>query len=285
MAARNFVLPEGSDGIRLDQALARHIDELSRRTAKIALDVGCVFVNKKRVKTASKKLHAGDHVLANLDGPFQRAVDGQPEPAASLVATPIFEDAHLVVVEKPAGLLTAPTPEGDRNNVQHQLAADPRRGRVLAVHRLDLQTSGILIFAKTARANRTLSETFRKHDIVRRYDAFVLGEVQFDTKKVDVPVGGKSATTHFALIERHPSFSWLEAQLETGRTHQIRLHARSLGHEVLSDPNCGRRLDWGPPRLALHAKHLALAHPITGARLEFSAPLPADLEAWLAAVR
>lgn len=283
MLKRTFELPAESDGLRLDQALARHIDELSRRTAKIALDIGCVFVNGKRVKTASRALRRGDQVVANLGGPFTRAVSGEPEPAASLVATPIFEDSHIVVVDKPAGLLTAPTPESDRNNAQHQLASrggSKKRASIFVVHRLDLQTSGILIFAKTPQSNRELSETFRKHTITRRYDAFVLGAASFDRLTVDAPVAGKHAKTHLTLLQRRANFSWLEAELETGRTHQIRLHARHVGHCVLADPAYGERTDWGPPRLALHAKHLGLKHPISGAALEFSAPLPDDLQSW-----
>jgi 23S rRNA pseudouridine1911/1915/1917 synthase len=178
-------------------------------------------------------------------------------------------------------LLTAPTPESDRNNVQHQLASAGARRRVFTVHRLDLQTSGILIFAKTQQANRLLSEIFRIHDIVRKYDALVLGPVDFERRTVNSPIAGKPATTHFTLLQRHARFSWLEARLETGRTHQIRLHARGLGHEVLADPAYGQRLDWSPPRLALHAKHLALTHPISGAELEFSSPLAQDLTQWL----
>jgi 23S rRNA pseudouridine1911/1915/1917 synthase len=272
-----------TEGSRLDQFLARSVPSLSRRTAKLALDIGCVFVNGKRVKAASKTLKVGDRVEAYLAGAFERALTtGATE--AEVTPRIVFEDHDLVVVEKPAGVLTAPTPESDRNNLQRALEQRAQRGaRVFVVHRLDLQTSGLLVFAKSARANRDLSEIFRVHTLVREYDVFVLGRFEPNELTVRVPVAGRHAISHFVKQQQFAEWTWLRARLETGRTHQIRLHGASLGHPVLQDPEHGRKVPWGPPRMALHARRLAFVHPITKAELNFEAPLPEDMASWLAA--
>jgi len=191
------------------------------------------------------------------------------------------------VVDKPAGLLTAPTPESDRNNLASLLArrADPRQP-VFVVHRIDLETSGLLVFARTADANRTLSEVFRRHDLAREYLAVVAGAVADDLSVVDRPVGGRRAVTHLQLAERLGTrATMVRARLETGRTHQIRLHLRAEGHPVLGDRKYGASPDLGAPRMALHATRLAFAHPRTGAALDFTSPWPADLAPWLESLR
>lgn len=282
MSKRAFVVPTDAAGLRLDQALAQLVPELSRRTAKIALDLGCVFVNRKRTKTASRLLVEGDHVVANLGGAFERALAGKAEPATASAFGVLFEDEHLVVVDKPAGLLTAPTPEGDRGNLLHALdSRGDARQRHFVVHRLDLQTSGVLVFAKTDVANRRLAEIFRTHDLTRQYDVFCAGQFPHPSCSVRAPIDGKPAVTHLVRNELLPSCSSLTATLETGRTHQIRKHLQGLGHPVLGDPRYGQRGRNGPPRMALHAKRLAFVHPVSGAALDFQAPLPPELASWL----
>jgi 23S rRNA pseudouridine1911/1915/1917 synthase len=198
----------------------------------------------------------------------------------------LFEDEHLIAVLKPAGLLSAPTPESDRNNLVSVLShrATPPE-RLFVVHRLDLHTSGVLVVARTEAANQRLSEVFRVHDLTRAYETWVDGHVSESAFTVSTPVGGKSATTHFRVLARlscaEHALTHMEAILETGRTHQIRIHAASIGHPVLADLKYGRRDTWHPERLALHAKRLALTHPLTGQPLELTAPTPADLEGWL----
>ncbi len=278
------VVPDELEGLRLDQALARLIPELSRRTARIALDIGCVFVDKKRVKVSSRKVKAGQILVANLGGAFQRAL--APAASAKPISVPIlFEDEHVVVVDKPSRLLSAPTPESDRNNVQHWLSQE--RDPVFVVHRLDLQTSGILIYAKTEQANRALAETFRQHDLVRRYSVFVDGHYPVEHETLTYPVGDRHAITHIELVRHLKESSWLRATLETGRTHQIRLHLLQRGFPVLSDPRYGpqgasrKERQHLPRRLALHAEKLSLAHPVSGRPLDFESPLPQDLTVWL----
>ena len=288
MAKYEFDVPAEADGLRLDQCLARHVEALSRSGARVALDLGAVFVDARRVKVASRKVAAGQHVVVHLGGAFERAHkqvgraarerDEEGLPAFRV----LFEDAHLVAVYKPAGLLSAPTPEGDSGNLQMQLS---RRGSdVFVVHRLDLQTSGVLVYAKTRASNHALSELFRTHDLVRRYDVFAAGTPRDAAFSVRQSLSGKPAVTHFQMLAQHAAFCHLEATLETGRTHQIRRHLLSRGLPVLADHEYSRREPWHPPRLGLHAKHLSFVHPATGAPLAFDVELPDDLRAWLRAV-
>ncbi len=289
MAKFEFRVPEDAAGLRLDQCLARHVETLSRSSARVALDLGAVFVDDKRVKVASRRVTAGQHVVVHLGGAFERAhkrvgraareLDDAHLPAHEI----LFEDEHLIAVNKPAGLLSAPTPEGDSGNLQALLArrqAGP--SQVFVVHRLDLQTSGVLVYAKTSVANQALGELFRTHTLTRRYDVFAAGAPSEEAVSERLSLNGKAAATHFRLVARHVGFCHLEATLETGRTHQIRRHLLARGLPVLADAEYSRREPWHPPRLALHAKHLSFSHPIGGTPLAFDVPLPRDLAEWLA---
>jgi 23S rRNA pseudouridine1911/1915/1917 synthase len=287
MAKHEFDVPAEADGLRLDQCLARYVEPLSRSSARVALDLGAVFVDQRRVKVASRKVAAGQHVVVHLGGAFERAHKqvGRAARARDEAQLPpfrlLFEDEHLVVVYKPAGLLSAPTPEGDSGNLQAQLSR--RGGEVFVVHRLDLHTSGALVYAKSPAANHALSELFRRHDLTRRYDVFAAGAPSQEVFSVRQSLSGKPAITHFRRLAQHRAFCHLEATLETGRTHQIRRHLLSLGLPVLADAEYSRREPWHPQRLALHAKHLAFVHPVTSEPLAFDVELPNDLAAWLRA--
>ena len=290
MAKFEFVVPEDAGGLRLDQCLSRCVQSLSRSGARVALDLGAVFVDERRVKVASRKVAPGQRIVVHLAGAFERAKKevgraARESDAAALPAYEVlFEDEHLVAVYKPPGLLSAPTPEGDGGNLQALLARrEGQRGRVFVVQRLDLQTSGVMVFAKTVASNRALSELFRAHTLTRRYDVFAAGEPRQDSFSVRQSLSGKEAVTHFRRLAQHPRFCHLEATLETGRTHQIRRHLLSVRLPVLADNEYARREPWHPPRLALHARLLELIHPLTRAELTFEVPLPADLRDWLSA--
>jgi 23S rRNA pseudouridine1911/1915/1917 synthase len=288
-----FTVGDGEAGLRLDQALAAKVPGLSRRRARLLLDIGGVFVDGKRTKVAGRLVRAGEKVSANLGGAVERATPrlGREARAADEARLPPFsvvhEDADIVVVEKPAGLLTAPTPESDRNNLASLLARRPGGAAVLVVHRIDLETSGLLVFAKTEAANRVLSEKFRTHDLGREYLAVVAGAFPDDVRVIDREVGGRRAVTHVSIEERLGGRATVvRCRLETGRTHQIRLHAQAEGHPVLGDPRYGGApISPRPPRMALHATRLDFAHPITGAALSFQSPWPADLAEWLGRLR
>lgn len=284
-----FVVPEALAGLRLDQALARSVPELSRQKARVALEIGAVFLERRRVKVASRRVVEGQRVAVTLGGALERAgsqlgLRSRERDEAALPAYRVlFEDSHLVVAFKPAGLLTAPTPESDRNNLQSLLSRrGERRAPVHVVHRLDLQTSGVLVFAKTELANRALGEMFRKHELERRYRVFAAGQPALDAFTECSAIAGRSATTHFEVRQRRGRFTELTARLETGRTHQIRLHLLRLGHPVLADGQHARREAWHPARLGLHAERLAFKHPAPGGpQMAFDEPLPPDLADWL----
>jgi 23S rRNA pseudouridine1911/1915/1917 synthase len=308
----SFTVEEGDAGRRLDQVLAAHVAGLSRRRARLLLDIGGVFVDGRRIKIAGRPMHAGEKVVAHLGGTLERATqrtgrEARATDEARLAPyTVVFEDEDLIVVEKPPGVLTAPTPESDRNNLVSLLsrrlpaqaaegdeggegaAAGATPAPVLVVHRIDLETSGLLVFAKTELANTVLAERFRTHDLTRAYLAVVAGAFPADVAVIDRPVDGRRAVTHVEIQERLGSdATLLRCRLETGRTHQIRLHARALGHPVLGDPRYGTPVPPAlrPPRMALHATVLAFAHPRTGASLAFESPLPPDLAGWLQRLR
>jgi 23S rRNA pseudouridine1911/1915/1917 synthase len=290
-----FTVGAEDAGRRLDQVLAARVPELSRTRARVLLDIGGVFVGGRRVKVASRALRAGEEVVAVVGGALYRATkrpgraaradDERRLPAYAVV----FEDDDVVVVDKPAGLLTAPTPESDRNNLSTLLShrGTGSAGSVFVVHRIDLETSGLVVFAKTAHANRVLAEKFRTHDIERAYLAVVLGAFPDGVSRIERPVGGKPAVTRISIRERFSrSATSLECRLETGRTHQIRLHAAALGHPVIGDARYGVPFPAAPaPRMALHATTLGFAHPRSGAPLAFASPPPAELAGWLEILR
>jgi len=176
-----FTIGAAEVGLRLDQALAARVPGLSRRRARLLIDIGGVFVDGRRVKIAGKAMYAGESVVANLGGALDRATpetgrEARTQDEARLPPFAIVhEDEDVVVLDKPSGLLTAPTPESDRNNLSSLLARRAGGAPVHVVHRIDLETSGLLVFAKTEDANRVLSEKFRTHDLGREYLAVVAG--------------------------------------------------------------------------------------------------------------
>jgi 23S rRNA pseudouridine1911/1915/1917 synthase len=287
-----FTVSAEEAGLRLDQLLALRVSGLSRRRARVLIDLGGVFVDRRRVKIAGRPMHAKEQVVAHLGGALQRAENRVGEAARSAEENrlPTFrivhEDDDVVVVDKPAGLLTAPTPESDRSNLLSLLGRQEPRRQVQLVHRLDLPTSGLILFAKTDLALKVLSERFRTHDLERVYLAVVTGMFPAQIRLVDQPIERRPARTRVELLERLGTrATFLRFTLETGRTHQIRLHCRALGHPVLGDKLYGQPTTFDPPRLALHATRLALPHPRTSAPLAFESPWPADLTAWLEELR
>src|SRR5262245_1504139 len=283
-----FTVGDADAGRRLDQVLAARVPDLSRRQARVLLDIGGVFIDGRRVKIAGRPMHAGEEVVAIMGGALARAT-GRPGRAARSADerqlppfAVVFEVEDIVVVDKPSGLLTAPTPESDRNNLADLLARRPGAAPAFVVHRIDLETSGLVVFAKTADANRELSNRFRDHDLERAYLAVVAGAFPEAVKVVDRPVGGRRAVTHVEVRERFDGRATLLAcRLETGRTHQIRLHMTAVGTPVIGDTRYGRPFAPAPPRMALHAARLGFAHPRKGAPLSFESPWPPDLGTWL----
>lgn len=290
-------------GSRLDLFVARVCD-VSRTQAATLVATGCVHVDG-RVEKASYRTTAADRVDIVIPPPPGRDIVPEAIPLAV-----VYEDDALLVVDKPAGMVVHPAPGNWSGTLVNALLG---RGGALAsgggaerpglVHRLDKETSGLLVVAKTEQAHRTLSAALAARTIARRYAALAWGHLPQERTLVDAPLardprdrqcmaivpGGKAARTTFVRVARFDSVDLLRAHLHTGRTHQIRVHLASLGHPVVGDDTYGggggRRLAGLPPRRHfLHAAWLTLPHPITGARLELRSPLPADLRASLLAV-
>lgn len=281
-----FRVSEEDAGLRLDQILARCVPGLSRRKARLVLDLGGVFVDRKRVKVAGRTLRPGQWVEVHMGAVLARSIASKDR--SDLYALPIepvvrYVDEALVVVDKPAGVLSAPTPESDRSNLQSWLERE-LGAPVHVIHRLDRLTSGLLVFARQAASAARLTELLQQRLLSREYLLAVRGCVPFENREVREPVRGKAAHTALFCEERRDVASLLRARLGTGRTHQIRFHAASLGHPVLGDPVYGRgaceSLPVRPPRLALHAARLAFPHPGGSLTLELDSPWPSELTTW-----
>lgn len=281
------------DGLRLDQILAAEVADLSRRKARTLLEIGGVFLDGKRVKVASRVPRCGQVIDLTLGSALRDATttlgrDARRRDDARLPSLQVVhEDDEVIVVDKPAGLHTVPTPESDRGNLLDQLQR--RDGAVEAlhvVHRLDLATSGLLVFARDAASGRALEGSLASRAMSREYFAVLAGSVDDVSWTVATPVGGKRALSRFGRVERlGRGATSVHVHLDTGRTHQIRIHAHSIGHPVLGDRRYGPEALPRAPRLALHAARLTFPHPRTGVRLTFESRVPERLRVWLDSLR
>ncbi|HXE45759.1 MAG TPA: RluA family pseudouridine synthase [Conexibacter sp.] len=283
-------------GERLDQLLAEPLG--SRSAAQRALDAGRVTVDGV-VRPKRHRVAAGERVQVAPDPAAQPAV-GAPHAVALDVA---FEDEHLLVVDKPAGVVVHPA-RGHRGATLAEALAGrvsiPPTGDDVAragiVHRLDKDTSGLLVVAKSEAVHRALQALIRRRDVRREYLALVEGCPPARSGTIDAPIGRdrrvrtrmsthtdvpRAARTHFELERALPGFALLRVRLETGRTHQIRVHLKAIGHPVAGDPEYGTPGAAGLTRQFLHAARLAFAHPVTGEQVDVTSPLPSDLAAVL----
>jgi 23S rRNA pseudouridine1911/1915/1917 synthase len=211
----------------------------------------------------------------------------------------VFEDEAIIVLDKPAGLVVHPAPSHRGPTLVDWLGERAGGGeaeRRGIVHRLDKDTSGLMVVARTDQAHAELSRQIKAREVVREYSALVEGALGSRTGAIDAPLGRdrrrrtrravrgageRAARTHFEVIERLPADTLVRARLETGRTHQIRVHFAAIGHPVAGDPEYGTAGRHGLGRQFLHAQRLALRHPVDGRELSFESPLPADLQAAL----
>jgi 23S rRNA pseudouridine1911/1915/1917 synthase len=291
------------DAVRLDLWLARERG-ITRHAAQTLIAAGAVRVNL-RPGRPGQRIGRDDRVEVTLPEPAA-ARPAVPVPAAPAVdLTVVYEDEWLAVIDKPAGLVVHPAPghphgtlaDGlrQRGAVWSLLGGEERAG---IVHRLDRDTSGLLVVAKTEAAHRRLAAQLQDRSLARVYWTLVHGGLAEATATVDAPIGrdrrdrkrmavvddGRPAVTDFRVLARHPRSTELEVRLRTGRTHQIRVHLAHIGHPVVGDPVYGRRADEGW-RLALHACGLEFAHPADGRRMSFASELPAELAALRDAAR
>ena len=302
--AHDLVADRG--GERLDLFLARRLPavaglpDLTRSRVRRLIDEGLVTVDGRQPTKAGVKLDAGQRVQVVLPPPEPTGLEPEPIPLRV-----VYEDADLLVVDKPAGLPVHPSPGHTRHTlVQGVLARCPDLSSVGGalrpgiVHRLDKDTSGLIIVAKNDAAHLSLARQLKERQVEKTYLALVDGRVDPAEAVIDAPIGrhprhrkrmavvagGREARTGYRLLREVAGRSLLEVRPETGRTHQVRVHLASIGHPVVGDPVYGRRgaAPAGLPRQFLHAWRLAFRHPRTGERLDQEAPLPEELARALA---
>jgi 23S rRNA pseudouridine1911/1915/1917 synthase len=297
-------LDAAHSGWRLDRALSVAIPTLSRERLKTLIRSGAVEAQGQAVRDPATKVRGGESLSVTVP---------EPTPAHNLAQDIplriVFEDDHLLVVDKPAGLVVHPAagnPDGTLVNALLHHCAGKLSGiggvaRPGIVHRIDKDTSGLLVVAKTDVAHEGLAKQFAAHSIDRRYLAIVSGVPKLSHGTIDAPLArsaanrkkiaivegsrGKRAVTHWKRLKPLSDAALVECRLETGRTHQVRVHMASIGHPLLGDPVYGRSRTHGKllkelgfHRQALHAAELGFTHPVTKGRLSFASPMPPDMQ-------
>ena len=297
-------MPDGLDGVRLDQAISR-LFGLSRTAAAALVESGDVAVDG-HAKPKSDKVSAGAWLEVTLPSPVSAPVS--LEPVDGLVV--VHSDEDIVVVDKPVGVAahpspgwTGPTVLGGLAAMGHTIATSGAAERQGIVHRLDVGTTGLMVVAKSERAYSLLKRAFKEREVDKRYHALVQGHPDPLRGTIDAPIdrhpshdykwavvsGGRPSITHYDTLEAFPSASLLDVKLETGRTHQIRVHFSALRHPCVgditygADPTLAARL--GLHRQWLHARQLGFEHPGTGEPIEFVSSYPADLASALDKLR
>ena len=303
-----LTFPDDCAPMRLDLFISRHLEGETRTAVQRLIENGHVLVNG-HASRPSLKLKGGEQVSVEIPAP----TEAEPQPE-SIPLEVLYEDADLIVINKPAGMVVHPGPGNSSGTLVNALLAhctdlsgiggELRPG---IVHRLDKGTSGVLVAAKNDRAHQSLSAQFHVHSVKRIYQALVFGTPQTDSGKIEGTIGrhpterlrqsgkaknGKHAVTRWRVKERYGRITLMELRLETGRTHQIRVHMTEAGFPLLGDPlypDGGRVNNLADPRLkkmitllgrqALHARTLGFIHPVTAEYLEFTTEMPNDMQA------
>ncbi len=288
-------------GLRLDSAITKEISGLSRSRAAQLIRDGCIRLNGKPAK-ASETIREND--VAEAEIPKARPATAA---AQDIDLDIVYQDEYLAVINKPQGMVVHPAAGNADGTLVNALLfhLDGLSGingetRPGIVHRLDKDTSGLLVVAKNDEAHKSLAKQIKDKAARRIYWAVVEGNVRNDKGTIDAPIGrhpvqrkkmavtdrGRYAVTHYTVLERFGGFTLIEARLETGRTHQIRVHMAYIGYPVLGDPVYGHKRDaFGLAGQALHAKKLGFCHPGNGQWMEFEVPLPAYFEDLLKKLR
>jgi 23S rRNA pseudouridine1911/1915/1917 synthase len=300
-----LAVDDAAAGMRLDRWLASAVPDLSRARVQALIDAGHVRIGGAMPK-AAQRLRGGEAV--EIEIPPAPAQELEPEPIALSI---VHEDAHVLVLDKPAGMVVHPGAGVSRGTLAAgalahapEIASVGGQRRPGVVHRLDKGTSGLLVLAKTSPAYYALVAQLAAREVTREYLAIVHGRVARAEGRIDAPIGrdphhrqrmairapgqGRRAVTRFRVVERFQGFTLVECRLETGRTHQIRVHMSSLGHPVAGDTAYGRGRPAPPVDIegvALHAARLAFVHPATQERMEFSSPLPPRIARFLSHLR
>lgn len=297
---REVVAAPEHHGERLDRTLAGLVPEFSRSYLQQLIEMGAVSLNGASAVKPATRLRAGDRVVVELR-PTPQTQAFQPQ---AMTLSVVYEDEHLCVIDKPAGLVVHPAPGNWSGTLLNGLLARDLRANALPragiVHRLDKDTSGLMVVARSREAMEALVRSIAAREVSRRYLA--LGHRPWSgapSRRVDAPIGrdprnrlrmavvdlarhpGKPASTRIDLLQNSERGCLVRCTLETGRTHQIRVHMASLGHPLVADVLYGGFPAAGLERQALHAYRLAFVHPLTGESLDFRSPLPPDLQAAL----
>lgn len=296
------ILPEMEDE-RIDKCISNYMENLSRSYIQKIIKEGNVYVNDAVIK-ANYRVRVDDRVRFTIPDSVEPDIPAQDIPLDIL-----YEDADILIVNKPKNMVVHPAPghyEGTLVNAVMFHCKDRLSGingvmRPGIVHRIDKDTTGSVIICKNDEAHNAIAALLKTHDITRKYRAIVYGNVKAEQGTVDAPIGrhpndrkkmavneknGKRAVTHYKVMERFGQYTYIECQLETGRTHQIRVHMASIGHPLLGDTVYSNRK--APFRLegqVLHAMTLGFIHPRSGEYVEFVAPLPAYFENLLSVLR
>ena len=298
-----MILTLDRSGERLDAALARLVPELSRSQAQRLIEQGAVTCGGRPVKK-NEKLQPGDTLTLTLPEVQETALEAQQIPLDVC-----YEDADVIVVNKPKGLVVHPAPGHPDGTLVNALLAhcgDSLSGiggerRPGIVHRIDKDTSGLIIAAKNDFAHASLAAQLKDHSLARTYVCIVCGNIREDSGVIDAPIGrhpadrkkmavteknSRSAVTHWRVLERFGGYTLVECRLETGRTHQIRVHMAYRGHPILGDMVYGhKKPELGQDSQCLHARELTFVHPRTGERVTVSCELPEYFEQLLQKLR
>lgn len=289
MALLRFHVREAGRGERLDRALAARPELESRALAERLISAGLVLVDGEP-RAKSFRLEGGEEISAEIP-------ETEPLQQEDIDVPIVWEDEHLLVVEKPAGLVVHPagsTRTGTlvQGLIEHGAEGGDDDDRPGIVHRLDRDTSGLLIVTRSPEAHRLLQEMIRKREVERTYAALVGGKPESMSGRIDAPIGRdrrdrtrhsldtatpRAAVTWFTVVETMHEHALLDVRLETGRTHQVRVHLEAIGLPVSGDPVYGAPGDLGLERQFLHARRLAFTHPLTGQPIVLESELPADL--------
>jgi len=281
-----------ANNVRIDSWLACKLEEYSRSYLQKLIEQGFVYVGDKKVKT-NHKLKIDEEILINIPEPEK--LDIEPE---NLPLNILYEDNYILVINKAKGMVVHPATgnySGTLVNAIMNYCGDSLSDingviRPGIVHRLDKDTSGALIVAKTNEAHRIISQKLKDHDVKRIYIAIVKGIIKENTGRIELPIGrhpvdrkkmsvntknGRKAITNFRVVERFKNSTYVEVSLETGRTHQIRVHMEYIGHPVIGDEVYGgKQKDYKTKGQVLHARFVKFNHPITGEYMEIEAPIP-----------
>lgn len=292
-----FTIEKG--GERIDKYLSEQLEDMTRSHIQKLIKENMVRVNGMAVKS-NFKLSASDQIEVEI--PELKEPDILPE---NIPLDILYEDQDILVLNKPKGMVVHPAPghyTGTLVNAIMYHCKDNLSGingvlRPGIVHRIDMDTTGSLLICKNDRAHQALAEQLKEHSITRKYHAIVHGRLKEDEGTIDKPIGrhpidrkkmsvhctnGREAITHYHVLKRFQQFTYIECQLETGRTHQIRVHMSSIGHPILGDQIYGpAKCPYKLQGQTLHAKVLGITHPTTGEYMEFDAPLPDYFQALL----